>query len=129
MGRRNPGARYAPGKWSLTEVIGHVVDTERVLATRAMLFARGDAKPLPGFDQDALIEGAMFDDRPLASLVDEFEHLRRANVALFGSWGEEAQARRGVASGCAFTVRALVTIVAGHALHHLDVVRERYLDT
>jgi len=118
---------YAPGKWSLAEVVGHVVDTERVFAMRAMLFARGDAKPLPGVDQDELVEGAHFDRRSLASLLEEFEHQRRASISLFASLDEDTHVLRGVASECEFTVRALVYILAGHAAHHFDVVRERYL--
>ena len=119
--------RYAPGKWTLAEVLGHVVDIERVFATRAMLFARGDAQPLPGVEQDDLIAGGDFAARPLFSLLDELAHLRRANIALFASLGEQTHLRRGVASGCEFTVRALVYVLAGHAAHHVDVIRERYL--
>lgn len=119
--------RYAEGKWSVAEVIGHIVDTERVFATRAMRFARGDPTPLPGMDQDVLIRGAAFDARPLDSLLDEFAHLRRSNVALFASFADPVLDRRGVASESSFTVRALATILAGHALHHLDVLDERYL--
>ncbi len=121
------GRRYAEGKWSVAEVMGHVVDTERVFATRAMRFARGDTTPLPGMDQDVLIQGAAFDARPLGSLLTEFEHLRRSNVVLFASLEAPVHDRRGVASDVSFSVRALATILAGHALHHMDVLAERYL--
>ena len=119
--------RYAVGKWSVREVVGHVIDAERVFSYRALRFARGDATPLPGMDQDEFIAGADFAHRSHASLVDEYVHLRSANIALFGSFDDEALCRTGVASDCPFTVRALIWLTAGHERHHLDVLRERYL--
>jgi uncharacterized damage-inducible protein DinB len=119
--------RYAEGKWSLREVVGHLVDTERVFAGRAMQFARGETQPLPGMDQDDYVREAAFEERPLASLLEELEHLRRANLALFRSLGEKELARRGTASGHEVSVRALLFIIAGHERHHLRVLRERYL--
>ena len=119
--------RYAEGKWSTKEVIGHLVDTEWVFTTRALRIARGDTTPLPGVDQDVLIAGADFDQRPLASLIEEFRHLRGANSTLFRSLSPEAVARRGTASDCPISVRGLLYIVVGHVEHHLGVLRERYL--
>lgn len=118
--------RYAPDKWTIREVLGHVIDAERVFSLRALWFARGDAGPQPGMDQDEWMAGADFASRSPESLLSEYHHLRSANRALFASLGE-ALDRTGVASGCTFTVRALVWIVAGHERHHLEVLRARYL--
>jgi uncharacterized damage-inducible protein DinB len=119
--------RYAPGKWSLKEVVGHVVDTERIFAYRALRFARGDDTPLPGVEQDDLVARAGFDRRTLASIVEEFRHLRQSNTALFRSFDEGALSCAGTASGMQVSVRALLFIIAGHELHHMAVIRERYL--
>lgn len=119
--------RYARGKWSVKQVVGHVVDVERVFAYRALRFARGDGTPLPGIAQDDLVEGADFDARPLASLLVEWEHLRRANLALFGSFDAATLSRRGIASECEFTVRAAIFIIAGHELHHVNILHTHYV--
>ena len=121
------GHRYAPGKWSMKEVLGHVTDAERIFATRALCFARGEAQPLPGMEQDEYVAAAGFDRRPLAGILDELEAVRRASLALFAGLGPDDWMRRGVASGCTFTVRAMPWILAGHERHHVDVLRERYL--
>jgi hypothetical protein len=118
--------RYAPGKWSVKEVIGHLVDTEWIFTYRALRFARGDTTPLPGVDQDVLIAGANFGSRSMANLVAEWKSLRAANTVLFASFGEEVLDRRGSASDCEFTVRALPYIIAGHERHHMGVLRDRY---
>ncbi|MEZ6015505.1 MAG: DinB family protein [Planctomycetota bacterium] len=120
--------RYAPGKWSIAELMGHLTDTERVFSLRALCFARKDPGPLPGFDEDPYVEAAGFDARGLPSIMQEFEHLRRANLALFGSFDAAAFERRGTASGRDISVRALVYLTAGHVAHHLQVLRERYLE-
>jgi hypothetical protein len=119
--------RYAPGKWSVTELFGHVVDLERVFGMRAMCFARKDPGPLPSVDEDPYVAAACFDERGLASLVEEFEHLRRANLALYSSFDEAALERRGTASGHVMSVRGMMFLTAGHAAHHFNVLRERYL--
>ncbi len=119
--------RYAPGKWSVKEVVGHMADTERVLSYRALRFARGDETPLPGFDENALVANAGFDARPLADLLGEFEAVRRATVALFRGFPPEAARRRGVANEKTVSVRALAYIIAGHERHHRDILAERYL--
>ncbi len=121
------GFRYAPGKWSLREVLGHIVDSERVFAYRALRIARDDATPLPGFDQDDYVRAAGFERRPFPGLLGEFEHLRRANLHLFAGFGEEELGRRGTANEQPISVRALLFILAGHERHHLGVLRERYL--
>lgn len=119
--------RYAEGKWSLKEVLGHVIDTERVFAYRALSFARGDAGPIPGMEQDEWAKESNCAGRTLVDLVEEFHHIREADLLLFGSFDEETGARGGEASGRRFTVRSIVYIIAGHAAHHMDVLRERYL--
>ena len=118
---------YAPGKWTLKEVLGHVVDIEWVFTYRALCFARDSATSLPGVDQDALVRHANFSSRTLADMVEEFRHLRLANTVLFSSFGEEVLDRRGVASDCTFSVRSFPYIIAGHELHHMNVIKERYL--
>ena len=119
--------RYAPGKWSLCEVVGHVVDAERIFAGRALRFARGDATPLPGFDSGAYVDVARGLHRPLDSVLAELRHLRSANVLFFESLDETALDRRGPAGSGQLTVRGLVFLTAGHAEHHLRILRERYL--
>jgi len=121
--------RYAPGKWSVKEVVGHVIDSERVFAYRGLCFARNDRTPLPGFDENAYVAVAGFDPRPLAELASELRLVRAASIALFTSLDEEALARRGTANDRLHTARAVPWIIAGHELHHLDVVSKRYLYT
>ncbi len=119
-------ARYAPGKWSVQEVLGHVIDTAWIFTYRALRFARADATPLPGMDQDEFVAHSNADRRELSSLRTEFEHVNRAALAFFGSLDTESWERRGVASNCEFTVRALGFIVVGHTASHFDTLRERY---
>ena len=127
VGEKRAGHRYAPGKWSIKEVVGHLCDSERVFAYRAMRFARNDPTPLPGFEQDDYVRWGGFDERELRELCDELEHQRRSTIELFRGMDEAALARRGTASGAAITVRALPFIIAGHERHHGQVLRERYL--
>ena len=119
--------RYAPGKWSIKEVVGHLADAERVFAYRALRFARGDATPLASFDENAWVPAAGLDARTLADLAAEFQAVRGASVSLFGSLDDAAAMRRGTASGKEVVVRALAWISAGHERHHARVLRERYL--
>jgi hypothetical protein len=119
--------RYEPGKWSVKEVVGHVADTERIMAYRALRIARGDRTPLPGFEQDDYVAAANFDARPLAVLVDGLETVRRATLSLFRSFDDEALLRRGVANELEVTPRALAYIIAGHERHHVAILRSRYL--
>lgn len=119
--------RYAPGKWSVKEVVGHIVDTERVFAYRALRFARGDTTPLPGFDQNHYVTVAGFSRRSLADLAEEFADVRKATVKLFAGLDAPALRRAGVASGHLMTVRAAAWIIAGHEQHHAQLLRERYL--
>lgn len=118
---------YAPGKWTVKDVVGHLVDAERVFAYRALRFGRGDETPLPGFEQDDYVRRGGFAARTLADLASEFEHLRRANLLLFRGFHVETLSRKGVASGHEVTVRALLWIMAGHELHHAEILKARYL--
>jgi uncharacterized damage-inducible protein DinB len=119
--------RYAPGKWSIKDVLGHVCDSERVFAYRLMRIARGDATPLPGFEQDGYVARGDFGSRSLASLTEEFEALRRATIALVSGLDDAAMAHRGSANGVQVSARALAYIIAGHEWHHVQVLRGRYL--
>ena len=118
--------RYAAGKWSVREVIGHIADCERVFAYRLVAIARGDTTSLPGFDQDAWLEVARFDRRPLADLLDEWTAVRDATLALVRTLTEEEAARMGSANGAPISVRALAWIIAGHELHHVHLLQELY---
>jgi uncharacterized damage-inducible protein DinB len=119
--------RYAPGKWSIKEVFGHVTDTERVFAYRALCFSRNDKTPLPSFEQDDYVSEGNFSQRSLKDIAGEFRLVRLSNIALFTSFDEELMMRRGIASGFEFTVRAILYIIAGHELHHRQILEERYL--
>src|SRR2546422_8933199 len=118
--------RYAPGKWSVKEVIGHLSDSERVFAYRALRIGRGDATPLAGFDETKYVPMASFDARPLADVLDEFQSVRTASIALFRSFDAAALGRRGTANDKTISVRALAWVLAGHELHHRGLLIERY---
>lgn len=126
LGEAGSGFRYAPDKWSVKQVLGHVIDGERLFAHRALAIARGDPADQPSMDQDIWMRGADFDQRTLASLSAEYSAVRAAAVALFETFDAAVGQRSGRASGNPFTVRSLVWTVAGHELHHLAVLRERY---
>ena len=119
--------RYEPGKWSVRQLVGHVNDTERLFAYRLLAIARGERQPLPGMDQDEWMANVDFDARTLADLADEFEAVRGATVRLLRHLSPEALARRGTASDYEVTARALAYIIAGHAAHHVRILKERYL--
>ncbi|QDU75979.1 DinB superfamily protein [Bremerella volcania] len=116
---------HPPYQWTIKEVVGHLSDTERVFAYRALRFARGDATPLPGFDQDAYMLTANFNDRPYEELVQELNLVRQATVELFRTLPEEAFEREGTASGYQWTVRNLGRCCVGHVRHHLEIVQRR----
>lgn len=118
--------RYAPGKWSVREVAGHLIDAERVFSYRALRFSRGDDTPLAGFDESFYVDHARFDSRTLQSLIEELVLLRSANVLFFRELAPEELARVGVANTHPVSVRALAFILAGHLHHHFEVLRERY---
>jgi hypothetical protein len=118
--------RYADGKWSVKEVVGHITDGERVFAYRALRFGRADFTPLPGFDENIYVPAGKFDSRPMRELAAGFGKVRAATVDLFRSLDPEALTRTGEASGNPVSVRALAWIIAGHELHHVALLRERY---
>jgi uncharacterized damage-inducible protein DinB len=121
------GYRYAPDKWSVREVVGHVVDTERIFGFRALAFARGERAEIPGMDQDEYVRQANFDELTLPDLIAQFEAVRRASATFYGSLSAEAWLRRGTANGNMISVRALAYIVIGHERHHWGVLRASYL--
>ncbi|HTS87643.1 MAG TPA: DinB family protein [Gemmatimonadales bacterium] len=121
------GFRYAEGKWTLREVIGHLGDSERVFAYRLLRFARADETPLAGFDENHYVPAGGFERRSLADVAGELSAVRDATVALVSSLDGPAALRRGTANGKVMSVRALAWVIAGHETHHLRVIRERYL--
>ena len=118
--------RYAAGKWSIREVIGHLSDAERILSYRLLRIARGDQTPLPGFDEDPYVAAAAFESRAFATVLEEWTAVRNATTALVGGLPREAWARRGIANGKSVTASALVYIMLGHVEHHRVILEERY---
>ena len=118
---------YALGKWTLKEVIQHVIDTERIFCYRALCFARNDKTSLPGFDQDVFAKNDNANGRDYYDLLDEMEVLRKSSIQLYKSFSDEAMLRVGVASNNNMSVRALGYLFSGHQIHHLNIVKERYL--
>jgi len=119
--------RYEPGKWSIKEVVGHVIDAERIFAYRALRIGRNDPTPLAGFEQDGYVASASFDGAALADLAGELELVRKSNLAMFRQFSPDAWQRQGTASDHVVSVRALAYIIAGHELHHVGLLRTRYL--
>jgi len=127
LGERQGNYRYAPDKWSVKEVLGHVIDTERIFAYRALRIARNDKTPIEGFEQDDYVRAALSGNHTLAGLIEEFSAVRRAGLLLFRSFEPEAWVRKGIASQKEISVRALVYVIAGHELHHRKILQEKYL--
>lgn len=119
--------RYAEGKWSVKQIIGHLADSERVFQYRAMRFSRADATPVAGFDENLYVANSRFASASIADLIREFEHLRHASVLMLRALDEEGFGRSGVANNHAVTVRALAWVMAGHVDHHMEIIRTRYL--
>ncbi|WP_256758079.1 DinB family protein [Cohnella sp. WQ 127256] len=119
--------RYAPDKWSLKEVIGHINDNERIMGYRLLRIARGDRTPLAGYDQDDLMKGVNFDSCSLSELIEDYISVRRATLTLIRGLSEKAWSRSGIANDNEITARALAYIIAGHELHHLNVIKEKYI--
>ena len=118
---------YAPGKWTIRELLNHVNDGERLFLSRIFWFARGFTEAMPSFDQDVAVQYAHANGTPWATLVEEFKTVRAATISLLDALPDEAWSRSGVASDNPVTVRALAYIIAGHVVHHLNVLREKYL--
>jgi hypothetical protein len=119
-------ARYAEGKWSIKEILGHLIDTERIFTYRMLRIARGDATPLSGFDENSYVPEGRFDRRPLPMLLAELRAIRSSTVALAEGLPPDCWTRRGVANGNPISARALAYIIVGHMAHHLGVLRDRY---
>ncbi|MEQ8238217.1 MAG: DinB family protein [Cyclobacteriaceae bacterium] len=117
---------YSDNKWTVAQVLGHIIDTERLMSSRALQIARGEIQELPGFDQDEYVNLGNFEKRSVYSFSQEFQGLRMSNIALFSSFDENDLSKKGVASGVIFTVRSLVFITAGHLAHHLNILSEKY---
>lgn len=119
--------RYAPGKWTVKDILQHIIDTERIMSYRAMRLSRNDKTPLPGFDEEAFGESANAGRRTIPDLYDEYALVRRASIALFSSFEEDMLLRTGTCSGQEISVLALGFVLVGHATHHASIIRERYL--
>ena len=119
--------RYAAGKWSIKEVLGHIVDAERIISYRLLAIARGEVSPLPGFDENAYVENAGFDSWRLGDLAEHYAVVRRSNIVLLRNLPDAAWDRRGTANGFSVTTRGLAWSLVGHERHHVKVLRERYL--
>ncbi len=119
--------KYAEGKWTVKEVVGHMMDVERIFAYRALCIARGEQQPLPGMDQNSYVAQGNFNKRQLFDLNYEYRLLREANILLFGGFDKSVLQNRGTASGYEVTVLALMFMTAGHEKHHLNILLERYM--
>ena len=118
---------YAPGKWTIKEVLSHLIDGERIFAYRVLRISRGDETPIEGFEQDGYIENSNANNRPFAELIDEFDLQRRSNMLLLNNLSDEGSGSMGTANGLTISTRALAYIMAGHVTHHLRILNERYL--
>lgn len=118
---------YAPGKWTIKELVGHMIDTERILVFRLLCFARGEAASLPGFDEDDYVANAHFKDSNLFSMAEEFSFMRKSHLYLINSFNDDELDRLGLANGKQMSVRAIIYVLAGHIIHHTKIINERYL--
>ena len=118
---------YSENKWSLKEVLGHIIDTERIMAYRALCVSRGEKQSLPGFEQDDYVKAAGFNKRTLSDLIHEFKLLRESNLALFKSFDMETKSMMGKSNGKEISVRTLLFMIAGHEIHHINMIKTKYL--
>lgn len=119
--------RYAEGKWSIKELLGHLTDTERIFAYRALRMARNDKTNIPQYDHDAYVAEAKFDNQKIADIIEHYNTVRQASISLFKSFDEDVWERIGSSGGKEFIVKCFPFIIAGHELHHLGIIKERYL--
>jgi hypothetical protein len=126
MDPEKAGYAYADGKWTVKQVLGHMADTERIFAFRSLAFSH-EAIELPGFDQDVYMESATFNSRTLEDIANEFKTIRESTLYLFRNFTEEQSTQKGIASGNPVSVRALAYMIAGHEMHHIKILKERYL--
>lgn len=127
LGEPKSNLAYAEGKWSAKEVLGHIMDTDRIMAYRALCIARGEQQSLPGFDQDSYVIQGKFNDIPLDQLLEEFEHSRNAISAMFRNIHSADYSKVGLANNSPASVRALIHIILGHTAHHVLVLEQKYL--
>ena len=120
--------RYAEGKWSIKQLVGHMTDTERIFTYRALCMARDEKQPLPGFDENSYVDNGFFEQRTLDSLLTEYKAVREASLVLFRSLDASVLSHMGTASGNPLSVRALLYMIAGHEKHHIHILQERYLN-
>ncbi|OGU27720.1 MAG: damage-inducible protein DinB [Ignavibacteria bacterium GWA2_35_9] len=120
--------RYAEGKWSIKEIVGHLIDNERIMSYRALSISRNETQSLPGFDENDYMRESNYSKRNYYDIVDELRKVRESNLPMFKSFSEEILDRRGVANNSEVTVRALLFIIAGHEIHHINIVKERYFN-
>ena len=119
--------RYAKGKWSIKEIVGHLIDNERVMSYRALAIARNEKQSLPGFNENDYVRESNYFTRNYSDLVDELKKVRESNILMFKNFSEEILDRRGVANNSEVSVRAILFIIAGHELHHINIIKDRYL--
>ena len=119
--------RYAEGKWSIKEIVGHLIDNERVMSYRALAISRNEKQSLPGYDENDYIRESNYSRRNYSDLVEELKKVRESNILMYKNFSEEILDRRGVANGSEVTVRAVLFIITGHELHHINIIKERYL--
>jgi len=117
---------YSKNKWTVAQVLGHIIDVERLMSSRALQIARGEIQELPGFDQNEYVNHGNFEKRSLTSFLQEFQGLRMSNIALYSTFDENELSKKGLASGVIFTVRSLIFITIGHLAHHLYILSEKY---
>jgi uncharacterized damage-inducible protein DinB len=126
LSKEQKNFRYDVGKWSPHEILGHLTDTERIFGFRALCIARGEKQSLPGFDENEYNDAAKFSEISFESLLEQYRLVREGSIALFSSFSEEATSRIGSANGNAVSSRALIWMIAGHEIHHLKILKERY---
>lgn len=119
--------RYAEGKWTLSEVLGHLTDTERIMNYRILRIARGDKSPLMGFDENEYVQEASFNERPIADLLEDYQNVRRATISLLKGLPQKSLQNKGNANGFEVTVETIAYMIAGHELHHIKIIQEKYL--
>lgn len=118
---------YAAGKWSVKELLQHLVDSERIFGYRALCFSRGEETPLPGYDENKYVTTSQANSRTLKDILDEYELVRRSNLAMFQSFKEKMLDKTGIASGRRLSLRGLIYLIAAHERHHLNILKDRYL--
>lgn len=127
IGEEKSKYKYAEGKWSIKQILGHLCDAERIFVTRALKFARNEKQHLPGFEENDYVDEANFDELPLNLLVDDFIKMRDSHLSLFNTFSDEIYSRKGIANNTEYTVVSILYIIAGHIDHHIQVIKERYL--